>query len=295
MLLAVIDAPFALALAAGVIAAFNPCGFAMLPAYISVFVGLDPTGRETSRIARVARAIVVAGAVTAGFMAVFGLLGLLISEARVRVYEYVPWVTGVIAVALIVFGIAMTMGYEPRFNLPKIGITARSSTSLWSMAVYGVSYATVSLSCTLPTFIALTATTFDDRSVVSGIAVYFTYAAGMGMVLLALSVALAVAQHAFVRGMRRFLAVVSRASGILLALTGAYLLWYAFYAYRTVRGDGAPQGPVAVVTKVSSEISTWIQNLGSTWLIAALVVTVVFVTATLILNRIRRLPHREIS
>ena len=36
-----IDAPLALAFTAGMVATVNPCGFAMLPAYLSFFLGLE--------------------------------------------------------------------------------------------------------------------------------------------------------------------------------------------------------------------------------------------------------------
>jgi cytochrome c biogenesis protein CcdA len=54
----VIDGAFALAFVSGVVATVNPCGFAMLPAYLSYFLGLesreDPDGDEPAR-ASVAR------------------------------------------------------------------------------------------------------------------------------------------------------------------------------------------------------------------------------------------------
>ena len=37
-----IDVDLAFPLAAGLIAAFNPCGFAMLPAYLAYFLGHEP-------------------------------------------------------------------------------------------------------------------------------------------------------------------------------------------------------------------------------------------------------------
>lgn len=37
------DAPLALAFTAGMVATVNPCGFAMLPAYLSYFLGLEAT------------------------------------------------------------------------------------------------------------------------------------------------------------------------------------------------------------------------------------------------------------
>ncbi|MGD9755164.1 MAG: cytochrome c biogenesis protein CcdA, partial [Acidimicrobiia bacterium] len=44
-------APLALAFAAGMLATVNPCGFAMLPAYLSYFVGLedDPSAAGADR------------------------------------------------------------------------------------------------------------------------------------------------------------------------------------------------------------------------------------------------------
>ena len=58
------DVPVAFAFAAGLVATINPCGFAMLPAYLSYFMGLDntgPLGRGTS----VARGLGVGAVVSA--------------------------------------------------------------------------------------------------------------------------------------------------------------------------------------------------------------------------------------
>ena len=58
----------------GVFAALNPCGFAMLPAYLSVFTSSDRGGDARSRLRRA----LTVSAVDAGFVAVFALIGLLI-------------------------------------------------------------------------------------------------------------------------------------------------------------------------------------------------------------------------
>ena len=50
-----IEAPFALAFAAGLVSTVNPCGFAMLPAYLSYFVGL--TEEDRSRAGSIATAL----------------------------------------------------------------------------------------------------------------------------------------------------------------------------------------------------------------------------------------------
>ncbi len=64
-------APLALAFAAGLLAAFNPCGFALLPAYLAYFVGV--AGEERASPLRVTgRALVASATLTLGFAVVFG-------------------------------------------------------------------------------------------------------------------------------------------------------------------------------------------------------------------------------
>ena len=72
-----IDAPLALAFAAGLVATVNPCGFAMLPAYLSYFMGIDEENQ--GRPAALRGALVVGAIVSAGFLVVFGLAGILIT------------------------------------------------------------------------------------------------------------------------------------------------------------------------------------------------------------------------
>ena len=71
-----LEGPFALAFGAGMVATINPCGFAMLPAYLSYFLGSedrDHAGRSASDPG-LGRAAVVGLSVTAGFIVVFGAL-----------------------------------------------------------------------------------------------------------------------------------------------------------------------------------------------------------------------------
>ncbi|MEW2635300.1 cytochrome c biogenesis protein CcdA [Streptomyces sp. NPDC048389] len=84
------DLPLALALAAGMLAAVNPCGFALLPAYLSLLVLGDDT---PTRAAAVTRALSATAAMTAGFAAVFALFGLAIAPVAGQVQQHLPWFT----------------------------------------------------------------------------------------------------------------------------------------------------------------------------------------------------------
>lgn len=275
-----IDAPFALALAAGMVATVNPCGFAMLPAYLSYFLGTESDDIDAQ--AGVFRALAVGAVVTLGFVLVFGLVGAAVVHLSVSIYEYLPWVTLVMGVALAGLGVAMLRGFELTLAVPKLD-RGGASRGLGSMFVFGISYAVASLSCTLPPFLAVIASTFSELSYVSGVSVFITYALGMGLVLMVLTVALALARQSVVRWMRSAMRHAHQVSGVLLVLAGVYLTWYGWYAVRVNRGDLSTPGPVAWVEDLSGDVSSWVQSTGATRVAMglALVVCVALLVAVL--------------
>ena len=279
-----IEAPFALALTAGMVATVNPCGFAMLPAYLSYFLGTDDAGSDEAADAQagILRALAVGGVVTLGFLLVFGTVGLAVSHLSISINRYLPWVTLIIGVGLVVLGIAMLRGFELVVRLPKLerGGTTRG---LGSMFVFGISYAVASLSCTLPPFLAVTATTFNQLNYVSGVSVFLVYGLGMGLVLTVLTVAIALTRVSIVGHLRRALPYIHRVSGGLLVVAGAYLAWYGWYEVRVNRGDLSTPGPVAWVTDLSADLTNWLQNTGPTRvaMLLALVVCIALLVAVL--------------
>lgn len=255
-----IDAPLAYAFGVGMVATFNPCGFAMLPAYLSYFLGLEGAARPGQR-GSVLRALAVGAAMTAGFLVVFGLLGVVLQPALDAVQEHLPWVTIALGIGLVGLGIAMLGGRTFTVNLPKMARGAESR-ELWSVFLFGISYALVSLSCSISLFVSVVSTTFDRSNVASGIAVLLAYGLGMGLVLMALTVATAVARQGMVRSLRRVLPYVNRVSGALLVLAGAYVAYYGWYELRVRDGDLSGGGLADIVFGWNADISSWIQQVG---------------------------------
>ena len=91
-----IDAPLAYAFGVGLVAAFNPCGFAMLPAYLSYFLGLE--GAHPDQRASVLRALAVGLSVTLGFLVVFGIIGIVLKGSLDTIQSRLPWVTMLLGV-----------------------------------------------------------------------------------------------------------------------------------------------------------------------------------------------------
>lgn len=270
-------APTAFALSAGVITAFNPCGFAMLPAYVSYFVGSSSTDLKPSLAQRLVKAATVGAMVTLGFVTVFGLVGIAAGGLRSRINSIVPYVSVVVGVVLVVLGIAMLRGFEPKLAFFNISRSSKGS-GLRSMYTYGVSYAIVSLSCGFAGFLTAVVSSFQSGSFFGGVRVYLAFALGMGLVLVILAFAVAFAQQAFVRGMRKVLPYVNRTSGVLLVLAGLYVTYYGYYEWKTlVRGETAPAGPVTLVSHWSGSVQTWVNGLSTGALLSSVGVVVVVV------------------
>ena len=256
------DAQLAAAFTAGMIATVNPCGFAMLPAYLGFFLGRDDSDDERGTAGNLLRALIVGGAVSAGFLVVFGIAGVLILETTLAIGDYSPWITIVIGVVLTVVGVAFIVGWEPTVNLPHLDKGGRTR-GLGSMFVFGVSYAIASLSCTIGVFTSLVASSFRRTSFASGVATFVAYALGMALILMVVTIALSMAKQGVVHKLRRALPYVTRISGGIMVVTGAYLAWYGVYEIRLIQQgkQDATRGPVGLVTGWSSDISNWLGDL----------------------------------
>lgn len=252
----------AFALTAGTLAALNPCGFAMLPAYLTLFVAGGPDAEgSTNRLSDLRRALVATGAMTSGFLAVFGVFGLLLTPVASTVQRWLPTATVVIGAILVLLGAFMLTGRSVVLRTPHLGMR-NSPTGPWTMALYGVSYAVASLGCTIGPFLVVTATTFRDGDIIAGSLAYAAYAIGMGLVVGVLAVTAAVAQPAVTRALRRAMPHVTRLGGALLVLVGAYVAWYGAYELRVYAG-GDPEDPiVAAASGIQSVLASGVERLG---------------------------------
>lgn len=261
----------AYALGAGMIATVNPCGFAMLPGYLTLVIAADG---DATRIARLGRALAASALMTAGFVAVFGIFGLLSAPLASSLQQYLPIVTVVIGAVMIVVGVLLLAGRQLTLLLPKPARGA-PSTRLVSMAGYGVAFAIASLSCTIGPFLAAAGIALRGGDFGSGIATFVAYALGMGLVVAVLAVAAALASTAVATGIRRLLPHVPKIGGVLLVLTGAYVGYYGYYELQLFHGDGEASDPVVdAAGEIQSTLVGWVNAIGPMPMIATLAVLV---------------------
>lgn len=89
----------------------------LLPAYLSYVMGLND--ESTSRATHVRNALAVGAVVSAGFLLVFGVAGVLITAGFRVVIDLLPWLAIAVGVGVIGLGIAMLFGYQLTIGLPK--------------------------------------------------------------------------------------------------------------------------------------------------------------------------------
>jgi cytochrome c-type biogenesis protein len=252
----------------GMVATVNPCGFVLLPTYLMYFLGLE-AGRTDTERATVRRALLVAGAVTAGFMVVFVVIGAVTSWSTSWLVANAKYVTGIAGVAFVVLGIAMLCGFKPTFATPGLSSVGRRDRTVRSMFVYGIVYAVVSLSCTLVLFIPLL---LDRDGFGAGVINGAAFALGMGLLVTALTVSLAVANHALLRVLRSAMQHIQLLAAAFVLLSGVYLLYY-FWVVDVNERSGALTD---AVERFQVRITT---SLNDNWRTVALVLAAIVVAA----------------
>ena len=216
--------PLALALVAGALASVNPCGFPLLPAFLSFYVGAEEDDLPRAP-ARVAQGLLVGLLVSAGFLGVFVVVGVPIAYGVTQLTSAIPWAGLVIGALMIVAALAGLMGRKMYLS-PKrplsVGRRRQPTTMVW----FGAAYAICSLGCTLPIFVTLVGASLATSSVLEGVIVFGAYGFGMATMLMALSLGAALARDGLARRLKRLLPYMERIASSLLLIAGSYLTYY---------------------------------------------------------------------
>ncbi len=273
------------------LAAVNPCGFALLPAYVSLLLSGDgATGRGRG----VVRALGLTAAMTAGFAGVFALFGLAILPVASQLQQHLPWFTVVLGLLLAGMGVWMLAGRTigiPRISLrrrPQTGRPTPITRSFGSMAGFGASYAVASLSCTIGPFLAVVVAGFRSDAL-EGSVLFLAYAAGMGLVVGTLAIATALASHRVVTGLRRAGRWTPRVAGGLLAVAGAYVAYYGIWELRVLGGGDTSDPVIDGAAGLQRAMAGFVDSLGAVgWMSVA--AALLAVSAALVLRQRRAAP-----
>ncbi|MEY3699759.1 MAG: hypothetical protein RIT16_119 [Actinomycetota bacterium] len=269
----VIEGNFAYSFMLGMLAAVNPCGFVLLPAYLLYFLGIDGGPQHISR-APLQRALRVSASVSAGFLLVFlvvGTISRLFTQWIELRAKYAGFVIGLI---LIVLGIAMLFGWKPSFTTSMPG--AKRDHSTRAMFVFGIGYAIASIGCTIGLLTTAILGSIGTNGFVSGVISITMYGLGMSLLVTALTVTLAAAKTGVTRVLKRSLRYIDKVAAVFISLTGMYLTWYW---YGAISERGSLGTVVSRVENWQNSVSLWLQRQGASRLalICAVVIALAYI------------------
>lgn len=215
------------AFSAGMVATVNPCGFAMLPAFVAYYLGgQDQTGGSDR--GRLGEALRVSLALAGGFVLLFAVAGTLIALGGRTIITAMPWLGVGIGLGLIGLGAGMLRGWQPWVRVVALlpTIQAPRGRAVGDIFLFGLAYGVASLSCTLPVFLVVVGSAVTAAGVAGGLVQFASYGLGMALVLAAITVGATFSQDAVTRFLRQLLPYMHQVSAVFIILAGGYLIYY---------------------------------------------------------------------
>jgi len=223
--------PFGYAFGAGMVSAVNPCGFAMLPVYLTLYLGAEDNNfRTRSILYRLFKSFWIALVVTAGFGLLFGVVGVVVSAGGSFLMGFMPWLAVIVGGALVLLGVWILLGNNVAFHsisniAGKIGDPRQMSVK--GFFVFGIAFGATSLSCTFPIFLMVVGSSVTAGDFTGGLLQFVSYVLGMGSIMLILTLGIAVVKEGVVVGaLRKILPFVQKISAVFLIVSGGYIVYY---------------------------------------------------------------------
>ena len=218
------------AFSAGVVSAVNPCGFAMLPAYLGLYMSTSIYEKDSTHYGKmILKGLFIGCCVGLGVLSLFLFVGLITGFALNFIRSIMEWVGLLLGVGLITIGIWLMNGGRLYASLTaRIGQSIGNPTqiSLKGFFLFGVSYGVASLSCTLPIFLSVVGINLNGSSIYDSMMQFALYGAGMGSMILFVTLSMAILKGVMIRYIKLALPYVERIGFFLVVLSGMYIVFY---------------------------------------------------------------------
>ncbi len=219
-----------LAFSAGLVSFLNPCGFALLPVYITYYFKNE--GLEKSNVFRKIFAGLMLGLIVSlGFIAVFSLIGILVNYIGRGILKYVGWFDLFIGMLLVTIGFIYLFNLNVKIslrNLTNFGEKLKSNklkNKYASFFFYGIGFALASLGCTLPIFLLVVTNALKASGFFDSIIIFLIYAAGMSLFMISFSIAVALSKTIMERILMKFMPYINKLGSVVVIIAGAYLIY----------------------------------------------------------------------
>ncbi|WP_136689916.1 cytochrome c biogenesis CcdA family protein [Halorhabdus amylolytica] len=210
------------AFATGVATFFAPCAYPLLPGYVGYYMRTS----GATDTPRVSGALVRGVAASVGILVAFVVLAALTVTAGRALTEWLPSLEVVVGAVLVGLGLLTlsdrSIGWHAR--LPE------RRTSIPGFVAFGALYAVAATGCLAPVFLgivsqSLTFPLYGTLAVLGG------YAAGMVVLMIGATVAIAVGVDVGRQRLPALSGRITQVAGIALLLAGLAQIWLALFVY----------------------------------------------------------------
>jgi len=210
---------------AGAFTFLSPCSFPMLPSYISYFLRRE--NRSESLLALVLNGIKLGFITSLGFLVVLMVAGFLMSLALVQIGKLIPYFVMAIGAIFAALGILYLAGKNRSFSifLRASHLIHKKYGEKLGPFLYGIAYALAAMGCSLPMFLLIVSgsAAFNLSSAILSLISYFL---GMATLMIPVSVLTSLSGGLVSRKFMSVMHFVERATGLVLLVTGVYLIWF---------------------------------------------------------------------
>jgi len=213
------------AFVAGASAFLSPCGYPMLPGYISYYMGTELPS---------IKALYTGVTCTLGLITTFSIIGAvasilgnIINLLGNIINPYIPLLELLAGVTTVLFGVSMlfdiNIPFTPALKAPKrkgfIGIY-----------LYGIIYGLATLGCSAPIFFATLFWAIAQSGPINGLITFLVYSLGMGVPLITTTILVSLVKKKIIKRLTKLTPKIQQFSGIILVFIGVYLIYY-YYAF----------------------------------------------------------------
>ncbi len=218
--------PFGYAFGAGMVASVNPCGFLMLPAFGSYYLGSDGGRSASSAWLRSGQALALGAIASLGFVLLFGGVGTALALGGRGIIRFFPWAGLVVGVGLLTLGLWLLVTKGSLGIMAASRVEAPFAPGLRNVFLFGIAYGVSSLACTLPIFLVVVGTSLMSRGLLQSLGQFVSYGLGMGTVLILVTLSTAFFRDALANRLRRLLPHVHTFAAGFMALAGGWIIYY---------------------------------------------------------------------
>lgn len=206
------------ALSAGLFSVFSPCSYALLPGYISYYLGSDIS---------LERAVQGGASITLGLLTVYTIIGVLAATLGSGLRKLIPTFDLIAAALLIIMGFIMISPLDLSIYLPIKPVKRKGYTGIY---LFGLIYGLAGVGCSAPIFLSILIYAMS-MNFIQGVLSFSFYAIGMGIPLVVTNILVAQAKNYMINKFNRATPIIKKISGTILILTGLYLIYYYIKVY----------------------------------------------------------------